>query len=132
VFTRPPQAAANSDTASHASDNHYPNPQDARGRALDHLRRALTDFLAPLKNKTKFSVSKARNTLKLILGEGSLYITSTNRQRSFQVRINTLKSELDIISFADKLLTDFDSEFNYESSRLLASRLASSQKGIMS
>ena len=74
---------------------------------LEHLRAHISD-------NARFALSRAKSQLKDLLGEGSLFVRSTARQREFQRQVRLLKDRSMLLDYLKDLLTNFAFRFAYE------------------
>jgi len=81
---------------------------------LKFLRRSLTDIYDSIKSKTIKSISSTKSALKILLGSGSPFIGSFQRNKLFLSQINLLSTPDELVEYLRKLVTDFSSVFDYE------------------
>ena len=81
---------------------------------LQDLYNLLENLKAVLSDVSTFPVARARKTLVEILGEGSIFVRSTSRQRKFQQEIRQLKTREQLLNWLSSTISKFTSVFDPE------------------
>jgi hypothetical protein len=88
------------------------------------LREQLAMLYRSYSTKKTFKIRKFKESLKLLLDDGSLFISSSTRNAHFRSRINALDTPLVALDWLRALIDNFATEFAYELDRV--DRLVSS------
>jgi len=108
----PPSAATSSSDSPNISKTSLPRLRSDRDLSL--LKISLSDIYNSVKDRQKVKMSVFRTALKVLLGPGSAFITSSTRNAQFSSRINALNDIASLQEFLARLLENFDAEFAYE------------------